>query len=393
MSTAASAAVSTVTPFNDHSRNKRLLKILAWIVGIALLLVVLNLLGVDVWGWIKKTWDEISSVGVGYLLAGISLQLVQTTFNGVAYYGILKYAYPDGNVTLWPIVTAYAVGVGMNTFLPANIGTWVTLLMFVALIPGSNFAGIFAAYVVDKIFFSVVGALVYLYLFLNAGKAFDVHLGWFRDNWFLGLLIIVGGVLLIAAVCRVFWRWLKKTWEKAKQGGKILSSPKAYSVRVLVPQAISYGAKIGVVAVFLAAYSIPVTFNSVMLVIGSSSTANVTSVTPGSVGVTQAANVIALKSYAPADVVTASSLSQQLVTSATNVIYALVLVLAVFGWTGGKALVSQSYHGAKEEAAEKKEEQKEQKAEKKEQKAKKSGGEEAEPPEAAEQPEAAGTDE
>ena len=52
MSTAASA-VSTVTPFNDHSRNKRLLKILAWIVGIALLLLVLNLLGVDVWGWIK----------------------------------------------------------------------------------------------------------------------------------------------------------------------------------------------------------------------------------------------------------------------------------------------------------------------------------------------------
>ena len=30
MSTAASA-VSTVTPFNDHSRNKRLLKVTLWI--------------------------------------------------------------------------------------------------------------------------------------------------------------------------------------------------------------------------------------------------------------------------------------------------------------------------------------------------------------------------
>ncbi len=35
----------------------------------------------------------------------------------------------------WPIVTAYAVGVAMNNFLPANIGTFVTLVMFVALIP------------------------------------------------------------------------------------------------------------------------------------------------------------------------------------------------------------------------------------------------------------------
>lgn len=361
MSTAASA-VSTVTPFNDPSRRKRLFKIVGWIVGIAVLLAVLNLLGVDVWGWIKKLWDEVSAVGVGYLIGGISLQLVQTTFNGVAYYGILKYAYPKGNVTLWPIVTAYAVGVGMNTFLPANIGTIVTLLMFLALIPGSTAPGILAAYAVDKIFFSIVGALVYLYLFFQAGKAFDIHLGWFRHHGLLALLIVVAGAFLIVALGRVFWRWLRNAWEKAKQGGKILGSPKAYIFKVLVPQSISYAAKVGVVAVFLAAYAIPVTFNSVMLVIGSSSTANVTSVTPGSVGVTQAANVIALKNYAPADTVTASSLSQQLVTSATNVVYALVLVLLIFGWTGGKSLVEQSYHGAKEQAAEKKKEKKEKKS-------------------------------
>ena len=102
------------------------------------------------------------------------------------------------------------------------------------------------------------------------------------------------------------------------------------------------------IAVFLAAYSIPVTFGSVVHVIGSSSAANVTSVTPGAVGVTQAANAAALRDYADGATATAYSLSQQLVTSATNVGYALVLVLLIFGWTGGKALVSTSYSGAKE---------------------------------------------
>ncbi len=61
-------------------------------------------------------------------------QTGQTIFAGLSYYGILSAAYP-GEVSLAPIITAYAVGVAMNNFLPANIGTFVTLLMFVALIP------------------------------------------------------------------------------------------------------------------------------------------------------------------------------------------------------------------------------------------------------------------
>ena len=247
-----------------------------------LLLLVLNLLGVDVRGWLTHLWDQLKAVPVGYLVAGVLLQVAQTTFNGVAYYGILRYAYPNAGVTLWPIVTAYAVGVGMNSFLPANIGTFVTLLMFVAIIPGSSFAGIFAAYVVNKIFFTVVGAVVYGLLFLQAGAAFDVELGWFRHHALLALLIIVGGAFLIFFLGRMFWHKLKGLWEKAEQGGKILTDPKAYVTRVLTWQVLSYAAKLGVIVVFLAAYSIPVTFGSVVHVIGSSSAANVTSVTPGS---------------------------------------------------------------------------------------------------------------
>ena len=64
-------------------------------------------------------------------------------------------------------MTAYAVGVAMNNFLPANIGTFVTLIMFVAIIPAATFAGAIAAYLVQKIFFTIAGTFVYLYLFLS----------------------------------------------------------------------------------------------------------------------------------------------------------------------------------------------------------------------------------
>jgi uncharacterized membrane protein YbhN (UPF0104 family) len=50
-----------------------------------------------------------------------------------------------------------------------------------------------------------------------------------------------------------------------------------------------------VTAIFLAAFALPVTFESVMWVTGSGSLANVASFTPGAIGVTQATNALALR--------------------------------------------------------------------------------------------------
>ena len=68
---------------------------LAWLAGIALALVILDLLGVDVRGWLSDLWDALSGVGLGYLLAGWTLQTVQTTLTAVGWYFILRAAYPE----------------------------------------------------------------------------------------------------------------------------------------------------------------------------------------------------------------------------------------------------------------------------------------------------------
>ena len=106
------------------------------------------------------------------------------------------------------------------------------------------------------------------------------------------------------------------------------------------------------IAVFLAGYGITVSFHSVMSVAGGNSIANTVSVTPGGVGINQAANVAALDGYADAATATAYSLGQQLAVTAWNVAFALVVVLWAFGWTGGKVLVGQSYTDAKTKVAE-----------------------------------------
>ena len=358
-----SAEPSAALPFNDPSRRSRLIKIALWLVGIALAIVLLNLLGVDVIGWLRDLWDQIKAVPVGYIVAGLIFQTGQTVLAGVSYYGILKAAYGD-EVSLAPIVTAYAVGVAMNNVLPANIGTLVTLLMFVALIPSCTFAGAIAAYLVQKIFFTIAGTFVYLYLFLSVPGSFTENLGNVKENPVLVIGIVIGAVLLILIVGRIFWRQVKKLWNQAKQGGVILSQPKRYLTRAFLPSFLSWLCKLTVIGIFLAAFAIPVTFESIMWVTGSGSLANVVSVTPGAVGITQATNALALASCCdvPQSVAVDYSTAQQLITTAWNILFALVLVVCVFGWTGGKSLVFQSYEGAKEKAAE----QKEQRAAKKE---------------------------
>jgi hypothetical protein len=102
----------------------------------------------------------------------------------------------------------------------------------------------------------------------------------------------------------------------------------------------------------LAAFSIPVSFGSIMHVVAGNSIASNTAATPGGAGVTQAISVVALRDYADPQTATAYSVSQQLVTTAWNVGFALILVLTVFGWTNGRALVKESYLQAKKRAAE-----------------------------------------
>jgi uncharacterized membrane protein YbhN (UPF0104 family) len=363
LSTQVAAEASPVLPFGDPSRKRRLVKVVAWLVGIALVVVLLNLLGIDILGWLQDLWDQIKDVPPGYIVSALIFQTGQTVFAGVSYYGILSAAYP-GEVQLAPVVTAYAVGVSMNNFLPANIGTFVTLLMFVAIIPACTFAGAVAAYLVQKIFFTIAGTFVYLYLFLSVPGSFHENLGNVSDNPVASITIVVGGAFLLVVLGRIFWRQLKKLWVQAKKGGAILSHPRRYFTRVFFPELASWLCKLAVIGIFLAAFAIPVTFESVMWITGSGSLANTVSVTPGAVGITQATNALALDKCCdvPESVTINYSTAQQLITTAWNVLFAVVLVVWVFGWTGGKLLVGQSYTDAKVKVAE----QKEQRAAKKE---------------------------
>jgi len=205
--------------------------------------------------------------------------------------------------------------------------------------------------VVHKLFFVVAGAFVYLYLFISVPGSFSAELSLLEEHRALAVLLPTAAAVVITLVVRAFWNKLRGLWSRAKQGGAILADPRAFALKVVVPEFFAWLCKLGVIAVFLAAYGIPVSLHTVMTVAGGNSLANVVSVTPGGAGVNQAVNSATLtREDVDRETAIAYSAGQQLITTAWSVLLAVLLVSIVFGWSGGKVLVASSYREAKERA-------------------------------------------
>jgi glycosyltransferase 2 family protein len=336
------------------------LRLLYWALAVVVIGAAANLLGWDIRGWFSSLWDTVTSISAASLLAAIFFMVVQTTATAFAWYSIVHYAYPER--TKWrDILAGYAVSVALNGILPANIGTLVFLIMLTVLI-GMSFASVLGAYAVEKIFFTCSGTFVYLYLFLTVGGSFDISFSWVHEHWPATIIVFGGGTLLIVLVVRRFWPYVVNWWQNAKEGGAILGHPRRFFGRVFLPSFIGWAASLTTIGIFLNAYGIPVSFDTIMHVAGGNSLANVTSFTPGGVGVTQAWNVASLQGVASTQQATAYSVAQQLVGTAWNIIFALIMLVWAWGWTGGKQLVSDSYADAKRRQAEEQEKRRAKKA-------------------------------
>jgi uncharacterized membrane protein YbhN (UPF0104 family) len=326
------------------------------VVGAAAIIVIgafANLLGWDIRGWFSEVWDTITEISGEYLVAAVVLKTVQTAATAYGWYSILRFAYGD-RVRWREIFACYAASVALNGILPANLGTLAMLLMFTTIIAGATFAAILGGYAVEKVFFTISGLFVYLYLFLTVEGSFDVKFEFVHTHTAATVIMLAGGAYILYVLARRAWPRVLRWWEDAKEGGGILVHPRAYFLRVFVPELVGWIASLAVIGVFLAAYGIPVTFQTLMRICGGNSIANVTSVTPGGAGVTQAFNVASLKGVASPTDATAYSVAQQLVTTAWSIVLAVATLVYAFGWTGGKKLVGDSYTQAKEKAAEQK---------------------------------------
>ena len=165
------------------------------------------------------------------------------------------------------MLACYATAVALNGFLPANIGTFVMLVMFSTLFAGATFAAVFSGLVVQKIPFSVFNVALYLYLFLSVAGSFSIKLGFLADHTGLIALIVDRGRRPARAPGADLLAAHREAARPADHRRRHPAQPprSCWSGSAL-PELGSYLARLGVIAVFLGAYGIPVTFHNVATV-------------------------------------------------------------------------------------------------------------------------------
>jgi uncharacterized membrane protein YbhN (UPF0104 family) len=113
----------------------------------------------------------------------------------------------------------------------------------------------------------------------------------------------------------------------------------------------SYGCRVGVNVVFMAAFGIPITAYTVFLVAASHTLSQLFAITPGGVGQTQALDVATLRSYSSSSNVTAFSVTQDAVITIWNVVLGVAVLLWAFGWRQARQMLSRSRRKQAQEPA------------------------------------------
>jgi hypothetical protein len=78
--------------------SRRLTRVALWVGGSALLIYVLDLLGIPVEDWIAELFDKLREIPAWAIVAGVLLQTANTMLAAAAWFGILR-ASPLGGVS------------------------------------------------------------------------------------------------------------------------------------------------------------------------------------------------------------------------------------------------------------------------------------------------------
>jgi uncharacterized membrane protein YbhN (UPF0104 family) len=315
-----------------------------WHGKLSAVLVVGGVFG-GLWDWVSGVVARLADVSVYWLLLALALKTAESALIAVGWRNILHAAYPRSQLSFKTAWGASQGGTAINAVTPAQAGTAAMIGIFRKSIRGSSVAGVTSATVAQSLFFTGASLLMVIALAfarprsLSKGSPENETRGWVASHAVIVSIVIVAVVAGLYFLWPRVKPWLSSTWHKAKQGAAIFRDWRRYAKGVALPSAGSYGCRIGVNVVFMAAFGIPITAYTVFLVASSHMLSGVFAITPGGVGQTQALDIATLRHYAPSGDIAAFSITQDAVMTIWNVVLGIVVALWAFGYKRVEALV------------------------------------------------------
>jgi len=301
----------------------------------------------DLGSWVAGVFARIGDVSIYWLLAALALKTAESALIGVGWRNILRAAYPSAPVSFKTAWGGAQGGTAINAVTPAQAGTAAMIGIFRKSIPGSSVTGVTSATIVQSLFFTAASALMLIGVAIfrprtvSKGSPSNETGGFFASHPVLVPVVVVALIALLYFLWPRLKPWLRTEWQKAKEGAAIFNDWGRYARGVALPSAASFGCRIGVNAVFMAAFSIPVTAFTVFLVASSHMLSGLFAITPGGVGQTQALDVATLRGSAPSGDIAAFSITQDSILTIWNVVLGVIVMTWAFGFRQMKELFTK----------------------------------------------------
>jgi Lysylphosphatidylglycerol synthase TM region len=276
--------------------------------------------------------DDAVSVNPWWLVAGIVLHYAHQVVRIRGWWNILRASYPDADTLRYrDVIAAYFAGSGLNAVVPARGGDVMKLYMVKQRIPDGHYPTLVASFVPEGMFEWLCGlallvwALVRGFIPVPTSRlelpTFDVS--FIIAHPFISSMIAAG----LTAGIVFFVRWLRhggqRFLERLKLGLAVLKTPVAYLEHVVSWQAAGRVVRLGSLACFLAAFAIPVTLGSVVLVMAAQGGGRIIPIAPVSSGLR-----LAMLSYGLPEV-TGEPVDIASITAFTVVVSSLLLVISL----------------------------------------------------------------
>jgi glycosyltransferase 2 family protein len=279
--------------------------------------------------------DRVAAIGWWALAAGVVFAIGNSAARTRAWRNILAAAYPDSAVRWRDTFRAYYAGLGLNSVMPARAGDVLKLFLMKRRVRDSTYPALASSLLAESIFDALIasGLIIWAWqLGILPGAPSLPRLPAFELSWYAErpwILAVIGAVLLVALIYAALR--VRAFWAHVRQGLVILTTPGAYVRRVVLWQALAWCLRVASAYWFLAAFNVPATLESALLVQVAGAVGTLLPATPGGLGPKQAMVVILLAGSASRVDLLAFSVGIEVVMLCVNIVLGVLCTASMIG--------------------------------------------------------------
>jgi uncharacterized membrane protein YbhN (UPF0104 family) len=305
-------------------------------------------------------FSNLASIQWLALLIGLTSFIVYLSIRALAYYNVLRAAYPDERFEFRRIWGAYMAAYGFNSVIPARGGDIVKLFLTKTTIPHSSYPAVGASFFVEAIFDLCMAIPIMAYAFSQGAfpkppdfsKLPAGDLAFFASNPRFTLFLLTVLAILALVAFAVLSARVRAFWARVRQGLAILRDRRRYIREVFLVQLGAWGFRFTAFWFLLEAFKVGGSVQNVLLVLGVNAVAALVPFTPGGAGVQQALLVKVFAGTAAGATVAAYSVGQQIAIGVTSFAVGFAALVFIFRFRSFKEVIAagREARGAEQEA-------------------------------------------